>query len=47
MFWGNSHPTLFSASRPFGEVKQRWVKLVLGYVTVWEFFMLLAEFCVN
>ena len=33
-----------TASRPISEVKQRWVWLVLGWVTAWEYQMLLA-FC--
>ena len=33
-----------TASRPISEVKQRWVWLVLGWVTAWEHQMLLA-FC--
>ena len=31
-----------TASRPISEVKQRWVWLVLGWVTAWEHQMLLA-----
>ena len=31
-----------TASRPISEVKQRWVWLVLGWVTAWEYQMLLA-----
>ena len=34
----------YTASRPISEVKQRWVWLVLGWVTAWEYQMLLA-FC--
>ena len=33
-----------TASRPISEVKQRWVWLVLGWVTAWEHQMLLAFF---
>ena len=31
-----------TASRPISEVKQRWVWIVLGWVTAWEHQMLLA-----
>ena len=35
-----------TASRPISEVKQRWVWLVLGWVTAWEHQMLLVlQFC--
>ena len=32
-----------TSSRPITEVKQRWVWLVLGWVTAWEHQMLLAS----
>ena len=33
-----------TSSRPITEVKQRWVQSVLGWVTAWEHWMLLASF---
>ena len=36
----------YTSSRPITEVKQRWVQSVLGWVTAWEHWMLLASlFC--
>ena len=32
-----------TASRPISEVKQRWVWLVVGWVTVWEYQILFVE----
>ena len=29
-----------TSSRPITEVKQRWAKLVLGWVTAWEYLVL-------
>ena len=33
-----------TGSRPITEVKQRWARLVLGWVTAWEHRVLLALF---
>ena len=35
-----------TSSRPITEVKQRWARLVLGWVTAWEHWVLLS-FCAN
>ena len=34
----------YTSSRPITEVKQRWARLVLGWVTAWEHRVLLAFF---
>ena len=34
----------YTGSRPITEVKQRWARLVLGWVTAWEHRVLLALF---
>ena len=33
-----------TGSRPITEVKQRWARLVLGWVTAWEHRVLLSSF---
>ena len=33
----------YTGSRPITEVKQRWARLVLGWVTAWEHRVLLAS----
>ena len=33
----------YTSSRPITEVKQRWVQSVLGWVTAWEHWLLLAN----
>jgi len=33
---------IYTSSRPITEVKQRWARLVLGWVTAWEHRVMLA-----
>ena len=40
--WQRPYHVEHTSSRPITEVKQRWVQSVLGWVTAWEHWMLLA-----